>query len=340
MKRQTSHPKQQRANTVRTVVVRLSRKLKATYRIRLGRWLPRLLLALLTPYAGQSLALPGGMEVVSGQARASTPNAQSMVITQGSQKAILNWQSFNIGAGQSVQFVQPNAAAVALNRVIGQDPTAIYGSLSANGQVFLVNQAGVMFAPTAQVNVGGLVASSLAISNEDFSAGRYIFSGSGAGSVVNHGSLQAARGGYVALLGANVSNTGRITASAGSVALAAGERVTLDPSGSGLVKFSVDAAAVNAAAANSGVIVAEGGQVVMAANALGDALATVVNHSGVIRATSVSERDGLIVLSGGASGVTRVSGTLDASGTAPGQPIQYYPPPAGGGGAGGDMQPM
>lgn len=179
MTRQASHPKQRRAGTVRSVVVRLSRKLTATYRIRLGRWLPRLLLALLAPYAGQSLALPGGMAVVSGQASANTPNAQSMVITQGSQKAILNWQSFSIGAGQSVQFVQPNAAAVALNRVIGQDPTAIYGSLSANGQVFLINPAGVMFAPTAQVNVGGLVASSLAISNEDFSAGRYIFSGSG-----------------------------------------------------------------------------------------------------------------------------------------------------------------
>ncbi|MDP1655263.1 MAG: filamentous hemagglutinin, partial [Hylemonella sp.] len=116
-----------------------------------------------------------------------------------------------------------------------------------------------------------------------------------------------------------MSNTGRITASVGSVALAAGERVTLDPSGDGLVKFSVDAAAVNAAAANSGVIVADGGQVVMAARALGDALATVVNHSGVIRATSATERNGLIVLSGGDSGLTRVAGTLDASGAAPGQ---------------------
>ncbi|WP_157077067.1 two-partner secretion domain-containing protein, partial [Curvibacter delicatus] len=317
--RQTSTTKQRRATTVRSVVVRLSRRLTATYRIRTGRWLPRLLLALLSPYAGQSLALPNGMEVVSGQASASTPNAQSMVITQGSQKAILNWQSFNIGAGQSVQFAQPNSAAVALNRIIGQDPTAIYGSLTANGQVFLINPAGVMFAPTAQVNVGGLVASSLAISNEDFSAGRYVFSGSGAGSVVNHGSLQAARGGYVALLGTQVSNTGSITAHAGSVALGAGSRITLDPSGSGLVKFSVDAAAVKAAASNSGVIVAEGGQVVMAASALGDALATVVNHSGVIRATSATERNGLIVLSGGASGVTRVAGTLDASGTAPDQ---------------------
>jgi len=319
MSAQTQQPRQRRAPTVRSVVVRLSRKLRATYRIRLGRWLPRLLLALLAPYAAPSLALPDGMEVVSGQASASTPNAQSMVITQGSQKAILNWQSFNIGAGQSVQFVQPNSAAVALNRILGQNPTAIYGSLTANGQVFLINPAGVMFAPTAQVNVGGLVASSLALSNEDFSAGRYVFSGTGAGSVVNHGNLQAAPGGYVALLGAQVSNTGSITASAGSVALGAGSRITLDPSGSGLVKFSVDAAAVNAAAANSGVIVAEGGQVVMAASALDAALATVVNHSGVIRATSASERDGLIVLSGGANGVTRVSGTLDASGSAAGQ---------------------
>ncbi|MDO8385581.1 MAG: filamentous hemagglutinin N-terminal domain-containing protein, partial [Polaromonas sp.] len=299
---------------VRTVVVRLSRKLTATYRIRSGRLLSRLLAAMLSGFANLAVALPAGVDVVAGQASVSTPTANNMLIQQGSDKAILNWQSFSIGTGQSVQFVQPGAAAVALNRVIGADPSAIYGSLSANGQVFLINPAGVLFAPGAQVNVGGLVASSLAISNDDFVAGRYTFSGPAGGSVVNHGSIRAGRGGYVLLTAPTVSNTGSITTEAGSTGLLAGSRVTLDTSGAGLVRFSVEAAAVNAAASNSGTITAAGGQVAMLASALGNAMATVVNQTGVIRATSATERNGMIVLSGGASGVVNVAGELNASG--------------------------
>ncbi|MES2687478.1 MAG: filamentous hemagglutinin N-terminal domain-containing protein, partial [Pseudomonadota bacterium] len=304
---------------VRTVVVRLSRKLTATYRIRSGRLLSRLLVAVLAGFTNLAVALPTGGDVVAGQASVSTPTANQMRIQQGSDKAIINWQSFNIGVGQSVQFVQPGAASVALNRVAGANPSAIYGSLSANGQVFLVNPAGVMFAPGAQVNVGGLVASSLAISNDDFLAGRYTFSGPGSGGVVNHGSINVARGGYVLLAGPSVSNTGTIATEAGATGLLAGSRVTLDTSGAGLVRFSVDAAAVNAAASNSGTITAAGGQVAMLASALGDAMATVVNQSGVIRATSATERNGMIVLSGGRSGVVHVAGTLDASGASAGQ---------------------
>ncbi|MDP3826915.1 MAG: filamentous hemagglutinin N-terminal domain-containing protein, partial [Polaromonas sp.] len=125
--------------TVRTVVVRLSRKLTATYRLRSGRVLSRLLAAILAGFSTLATALPEGASLVAGQANISTPNANAMVVTQGSDKAILNWQSFNIGTGQSMQFVQPGAASVSLNRVVGAAPSSIYGSLSANGQVFLIN---------------------------------------------------------------------------------------------------------------------------------------------------------------------------------------------------------
>jgi filamentous hemagglutinin family protein len=305
---------------VRTVVVRLSRKLTATYRLRSGRVLSRLLAAMLAGFSTLATALPEGASLVAGQANISTPNVNAMVVTQGSDKAILNWQSFNIGTGQSMQFVQPGAASVALNRVVGAAPSSIYGSLSANGQVFLINPAGVMFAPGAQVHVGGLVASTLALSNEDFMAGRYTFSGSGnAGAVTNGGNIRAAHGGYVLLAAPNVSNTGSINAAAGSVGLVAGARVSVDTSGAGLVSFSVDAAAANAVAANSGVITAQGGQVAVLASALGDVMATVINQTGVIRATSATERNGLIVLSGGKTGVVAVNGELNASGADGGQ---------------------
>jgi filamentous hemagglutinin family protein len=306
--------------SVRTVVIRLSRKLTATYRIRSERSLSRLLAALLAVVSPLAMAeLPTGLNVVAGQATASTPTANNMRVNQATDKAVLNWQSFSIGVGKSVQFVQPSTSSVALNRVVGSEASSIYGSLSANGQVFLINPAGVMFAPGAQVNVGGLVASSLAISNEDFMAGRYTFSGVNGGPVDNNGTIKAAPRGYVLLAAPKVGNAGTIQADAGSIGLLAGSRATIDTSGTGLVRFFVDAAAANAAVVNSGKLLADGGQVALLASAVGDAMATVINQSGVIRANSAQERNGMIVLSGGQTGVVKVSGTLSAAGTSSGQ---------------------
>ncbi|HYD75489.1 filamentous hemagglutinin N-terminal domain-containing protein [Ramlibacter sp.] len=308
-----SHAKATRGSRIRTVIVQISRKLRATYRVRIGgRLFSRLLAALLGVYAAQVFALPQGGVVQSGAVTINTPNANSMVLNQGTSKAVIDWQSFSIGSGQSVQFLQPGASSVALNRVVGGDVSSIFGSLSANGQVFLVNPNGVLFAPGAQVNVGGLVASTLNLSNADFLAGKYTFSGNSGASVVNNGMIRA---GYVALAGAKVANAGTIEAAqGGSIGLLAGSRVTVDPAGAGLVKFSVDGAAVDAAASNSGTLVAEGGQVAMLASAVSDTLPTVINQSGVIRANSVAENNGVVTLSGGATGIVKVSGTIEARG--------------------------
>src|SRR5689334_5022471 len=110
-------------------------------------------------------ANPSGSQVVSGTATISQPSASSLQINQSSQNAILNWQSFSIGATESVVFVQPNASAAALNRVIGTTPSEIFGRLSANGQIFLVNPNGVLFGRSASVDVGGLVATTLSIAD-------------------------------------------------------------------------------------------------------------------------------------------------------------------------------
>lgn len=310
-------PVRARRLAIRTVVVRISRKLRATYRIRTGPLFSRLLLAVLS-VAMPSLAraLPQGEQLQAGQAAVSRPSANSMVVNQTTDKAVLQWQSFSIGQGQSVQFVQPGASSVVLNRVVGGDLSAIYGSLTANGQVFLINPAGVMFAPGSQVSVGGLVASTLNLSNADFLAGNYSFVGGGQGSVVNQGSLQ---GKYVVLAGPMVTNAGTINAPGGSVGLLAGSRVSVDPSGAGLVKFSVDAAAVNAVANNSGAIAADGGKVAVLASALSDTLPTVINQTGVIRANSIANENGTIVLDGGSTGVVAVSGTLEAKGAKAGE---------------------
>jgi filamentous hemagglutinin family protein len=154
-----------------------------------------------------------------------------MRITQTTPQVAINWQSFGIAAGQSVQFVQPGRQAIALNRVTGADPSAILGQLSANGQVFLVNPNGILFGAGASVNVGGLVASTLNISDGDFMSGRYRFSGASTAELINQGALHAAGEGYVVLLGARVNNLGSVVAQRGSVAMAAGQAGHLEQGG-------------------------------------------------------------------------------------------------------------
>ena len=256
-------------------------------------------------------ALPTGGAVSAGSASIAG-GAGKMTINQSSQNVAINWQSFNIGQTEAVQFVQPNSSSVALNRVLGADPSSILGSLSANGKVFLVNPNGILFGKGAQVNVGGLVASTRNITDSDFMAGNYKFSGAGNGTILNQGSINA-DGGYVALLGANVSNEGVISAKLGTVALAAGNAFTLDVAGDGLLNVTVNQGAVNALVQNGGLIRADGGQVLLTAQAAGNLLQSVVNNTGVIQAQTVENRNGTIRLLGDMqSGTVNVGGTLDA----------------------------
>ncbi|MBK7015264.1 MAG: filamentous hemagglutinin N-terminal domain-containing protein [Sulfuritalea sp.] len=264
-------------------------------------------------------ALPTGGQTVAGQVEIATVGSR-MDVTQSSNSAIVNWDSFNIGSQAQVNFVQPSASAVILNRVLGGSGSMILGQMTANGNVFLVDPAGVIFAPGARVDVGGLVASSLGISDGNFLAAKYQFEGVGAGGAVeNHGSINVANGGFVALIAPQVANKGTISAANGSIGMAAGEAVNLDFDHDGLLSFQVNFAAAAARVDNRGLIVADGGRVVMSAQAKDALLSTVLSNDGIVRARSVESRNGEIWLGGGSSGVVSVSGTLDASGTAAGQ---------------------
>jgi len=257
-------------------------------------------------------ASPTGGTVVAGNASIHSA-AGNTTIQQTSQNAVLNWQSFDIGAAEAVSFVQPSSNAVALNRVLGADPSSILGSLSSNGKVFLVNPNGILFGTGAQVNVGGLVASTRDLADKDFLAGRYTFSGDSNGGIVNQGSIHA-DGGYVALLGANVSNQGVIAAKLGSVALASGNSLTLDVAGDGLLNVTVNAGAVDALVHNGGLIQADGGQVLLTARSASNLLQSAVNNTGVIQAQTIENRNGTIRLLGDMdNGSVHVAGTLDAS---------------------------
>lgn len=260
-----------------------------------------------------ALALPTDGVVAAGAATISS-TASTTTINQSTASAVINWQSFGIGAGQTVQFVQPGSSSVALNRVLGAEASSILGNLSANGKVFLLNPNGVLFGSGAQVNVGGLVASTMSLSDAKFMSGDYSFTNAGSGSVVNQGTINAADGGYVALMGKTVINQGVITARLGSVALVGGQAATLDLAGDGLLSVSVAQGAVNALVENGGLIQADGGKVLLTAQAAGSLLHTAVNNTGVIQAQTIGSRNGTILLLGDMStGTMNVGGTLDAS---------------------------
>lgn len=154
----------------------------------------------------------------------STANTLRVENTPGT---IIDWGSFSIGAGELTHFQQQSAASQVLNRVTGQDPSSILGRLTSNGQVFLINPNGIAFGRDAVVDVAGLVISTLGISNADFLAGRLSFSGASAGSIRNHGTLQAASGGRVFVVAPTIANNGLIAAPGGTVLLAGGHSVTL-----------------------------------------------------------------------------------------------------------------
>ena len=258
----------------------------------LAAWIPHFAAALDL----NALPTQGSVKVGSGQINQT---GNSMVVNQGSARLGVDWQSFNIGANGSVTFLQPGKDAVALNRVVGNDASQIFGRLTANGQVFLVNPNGVLFAPGSKVDVGGLVASSLDLSQDDFKNGKYQFVGiDGSGRVINQGDIKAATGGYVALFAPQVKNEGSINVPVGQVVLAGGRAVTVDITGSGLISAVITQGAKDSSVENSGTLSAPGGSVRMTAKAAQDTVGGLVNNTGIVKASTLVNKNGEIWLLG------------------------------------------
>lgn len=241
-------------------------------------------------------ALPEGGQVAAGQAAITTAGS-TMTIAQQTAQAIINWQNFGIGSGEAVHINQPNSQAMLLNRVVGSNPSEIFGQLTANGQVILVNPNGVFFRPGSSVDVGGLTASTLNIANEDFLKGQLRFAGDSKNPVVNAGNITA-QNGYVNLLAKEVVNEGIIAAQTGSVNLAAGSGMSLDYNGDGKMTVAVTDGAYQSAVANKKLIQADGGLVVMTASGKDALMDSAVNNSGMIQANTLGEARGQISLTG------------------------------------------
>ena len=267
----------------------------------------RLSIAVLLALAGNAQALPQGGEVVAGDASIAV-SGETMDIQQNSQRAILNFQSFDINSQQTVNFHQPGADAVALSRVLGSNLSEIHGALNANGQVYLINPNGVLFGNGAQVNVGGLVVTTLDLADQDFLAGRDAFNGSGNGRVENQGSIDAQD--RVVLLAPEVVNSGQIQVPDGEIVLRSSRQALLHTAGSD-IPILVDDPDLVGRVTNQGAL--QAGQVALVLDGSGrhEVYDAAINNSGLVRAVQGSGEGGEIHLLAG-TGVIN-SGTLDAS---------------------------
>ncbi len=273
-------------------------------------------LSITSVHALPANALPTGAAVVQGQASIQQSTNQ-LQVNQNSPKAIINWDTFNIGKDAGVTFNQPNAQASVLNRV-ANGSSEIAGQLKANGQVFLLNPNGILFSPTARVNTASLVVATGEISDSDFLNGRGTIHNSANGAIINQGNLTAAQGGKIILSSQQINNSGQITAKDGQVQLLAGQSTRVNITADGLIaaELAVDNNN-NASIQNSGTISATGGRVdVLAAGSNSQ-----ITHTGIIEAQSTVTRDGKIYLVAGyqgegiapKSGSAVINGQLDVS---------------------------
>ncbi|MBT8607988.1 filamentous hemagglutinin N-terminal domain-containing protein [Polynucleobacter paneuropaeus] len=258
-------------------------------------------------------ALPTNGQVVAGQANISQ-TGNVMNINQSTQRAVINWDSFNVGKNATVNFNQPNSGASTLNRVNGASQSMINGAVNANGQVIFVNPNGVVFGKGAEVNTGGLVATTMNIKDSDYMSGKMSFSGGESGKVINKGTITAnGVNGYIALMAPEVKNQGVLIANisnSNTIALVSGTKVTLSFDGSQLTNITVDASAINSLISNKHAIITNGGQVIIAANAASNLKASVINNTGTINADSITTAGGKVFLT---AGTVNQNGTVSAN---------------------------
>jgi len=255
-------------------------------------------------------AAPSDGVVTSGSANI-TQNGSVTSINQFSQKASINWRTFSIAQGETVNFNQPNVNSITLNRIIGNEKTIINGALNANGQVWLLNSNGVLFGKNARVNTAGILASTKNLSDDDFNSDNYIFKGNSHESVINLGEIDITNSGYATLLANNVSNEGVITAVKGKVHLIGASEVSISLNGNSLVELTVKKGVLDALVENKGAVYAKGGEIYLTTNAVDELLKGVVNNTGVLEANSFDDLLGKIELFAH-GGEVQVGGILKA----------------------------
>ena len=286
----------------------------------------------LTLAPGFAFALPSDPTVRNGSVSFNQIDSKSLNIIQSSDKAIIDWNSFNIQKNEATHFQLPSANSINVSRVTGGVSSSIFGTLTSNGKLMLINPNGILFGKDSRVDVNGLVATTSDINNSDFISGNYHFSISPEinRTVINRGTINIKQGGLLAFVAPGVENSGIINAKLGQISLASGKTFTLDLYGDRLVSLGIDSKILNqvigpdgtpvsSLVANGGSIHANGGNVFLGVKAARNVVDQVINMDGLIEAQTAFKKDGKIVLLGGDEGLVKVTGTLDASGKESGQ---------------------
>ncbi len=276
-----------------------------------------LLLATVLPVSAQAIeadALPSVGVVVGGSAALDYSVPAELHVRQSSERAVINWDRFDIGGNALAKFYQPSSSSLTVNRVTGSgDPSQILGRLEANGNVMVLDRNGVFFGYDARIDVGALIVSTGHIGTESvLSDDNLTLEGIGTdGIIVNNGSISVADTGLAAFVAPTIVNTGIITAKLGTIDIGAGSKATIDLYGDGLVELELDEG-VQQTLANSGILHAQGGTIRMQAAAARNIVDNLISNTGIIAADSIgTDKSGNIVLyAGGASKTAALGGSI------------------------------
>ncbi|MDD4602173.1 MAG: filamentous hemagglutinin N-terminal domain-containing protein, partial [Negativicutes bacterium] len=244
------------------------------------------------------MANPTAGQVAAGSATIGSAG-EKLTVTQSTDKAVIDWRGFDIAKGETTEFKQPRAESITLNRVNSANPSYIDGHLTANGNLVIVNQNGVLFGRNSVVDVNGIVASTANIDNDKFmSESKLSFDkpGNPNAAIVNEGQITAQKAGLVGLVAPHVLNSGVIEARLGRIHLASGDAATVDLYGDGLMEVKASDKLQEQIVANTGLLKAEGGTIAMTASAAKETVKSLISVSGELDARAVGVKDGSIYI--------------------------------------------
>ena len=253
----------------------------------------------MTWFSTPLFANPEGGLVVGGGATISAAD-KIMTVEQATDRAAINWSSFNINTDETLRFIQPTASSIMLNRVTGSDPSKILGRIDANGKIILLNRSGILFGKDLRIDVGSLVASTADIDTNAFMTGGGLLDlsipGEPSARIVNQGHISAKEAGLVGLVAPQVENSGIITARLGRIQIGAGETATLDLYGDNLMSFAVTNSDLQQAINHTGLLQADGGTIQLSAAAGRSMVNSLIGVSGTVAARAVGSRRGRIIM--------------------------------------------
>ena len=278
--------------------------------------------------------MPTGGSVQNGNVEIAYINPDHIVLNQNTNNSVIHWDSFSVHSSGVVDFNMPSARSSSLNRVLGSTPSNIAGRVNSNGNVILVNPNGVFLTKSGTVRSNSFTASSLDINTSDFLQGRHNFyKNKKSKGIENHGKIEVNNASHSALLGKYVSNEGTITAKFGKIFMGAGEQITLDLSGNGLMKVTVPTSelsniidingkSLDSLVTNNGSLIADGGYVQLSAKTAENLMLGAVNvgSSGFISTASIDQQTGNVVIGGNDNNFVNIEGNIDISSKNPSTP--------------------